>query len=302
MLRRQIDFMGHRWVFMIISGVLLTVAIGALVVRGLTFGIEFQGGTVMTFDVSEEEISISEVRDALAEAGIDEATVQPVEGEGYLVRTSEDDVEAATASFHDVVVALELEDQEPTVTTIGPNWGANITNRALLALGLSIAAILFYISIRFEYKMSVTAIIALLHDVVIVLGIYALVGREVTPNTVAALLAIMGYSLYDTIVVFHRIRENSQRLVKQTFSSMANESMNQVLARSINTSLTSLIPVACLLLFGGETLKDFAFALTIGLLAGAYSSIGVAAPIYASWKEREPKYRALAKKLGKSRG
>jgi SecD/SecF fusion protein len=144
--------------------------------------------------------------------------------------------------------------------------------------------------------MSVTAILALVHDILITLGLYSLVGWEVTPNVVAALLAILGYSLYDTIVVFHRIKENSRGLTKQSFMGMANTSINEVLIRSINTTLTSLIPVVVLLLFGGTTLKDYALALTIGLTSGAYSSIGVAAPIFAIWKETEPKYAALAKK------
>jgi SecD/SecF fusion protein len=296
MRRSSIDFLGNKRYMFAFSAVLLTVAIGSLLFRGLTFGIEFQGGTTMTFETGEA-VTTEQVRSALDDAGLTEATIQPVDGEGFLVRTAESDVNAAQDSFHAVVEALDLEDQAPTVTTIGPNWGENITDRALLALVLSISALLLWISIRFEYKMSVTAVLAVVHDVVITLGIYSLVGREVTPNTIAALLAILGYSIYDTIVVFHRIKENSQRLVKKTFQQMANDSINQVFARSLNTSLTSLIPVLCLLFFGGETLKDFAFALAIGLLIGSYSSIGVASPIYAIWKEREPKYRALKRKL-----
>jgi SecD/SecF fusion protein len=297
--RRTIDFLGHRLYFAIASGIMLAVAIGALAIVGLNFGIEFQGGTVMIFTTTTE-VQTADVRDALADEGIEGATVQPLEGEGFLVRTSTTDVQVAADSFEAVVEALGLEEQQPNVTTIGPNWGANITNRALLALLLSIGAILIWVSIRFEYKMSVAAVAALVHDVVITLGIYALLGREVTPSTVAALLTILGYSIYDTIVVFHRIQENSQRLVKTTFMDMANESLNQVLMRSINTSLTSLIPVLSLLFFGGETLRDFALALAIGLLLGAYSSIGVATPLYATWKEREPKYQALRKKLAKT--
>jgi SecD/SecF fusion protein len=161
---------------------------------------------------------------------------------------------------------------------------------------VSLLAILLYVSLRFEYKMSVMAIVALVHDILITLGLYALVGWEVSPNVVAALLAILGYSLYDTIVVFHRIKENSAGLVKQSFMAMANRSINEVLVRSLNTSVTSLIPVVVLLIFGGVTLKDYALALVIGLASGAYSSIGVAAPLYAMWKETEPKYKALAKK------
>jgi SecD/SecF fusion protein len=297
--RRQIDFLGHRLYFAIFSGIMLVVAIGALAIVGLNFGIEFQGGTVMIFQTSTE-IKTVDVRDALAEEGIDGATVQPLEDEGYLVRTSTTDVQVAADTFDGVVETLGLEEQQPNVTTIGPNWGANITNRALLALLLSIGAIVIWISIRFEYKMSVAAVAAVLHDVTITLGIYALLGREVTPSTIAALLTILGYSIYDTIVVFHRIKENSQRLVKTTFMEMANESLNQVFMRSINTSLTSLIPVLCLLFFGGETLTDFALALALGLLLGAYSSIGVATPIYATWKSREPKYQALSKKLARN--
>ncbi len=165
-----------------------------------------------------------------------------------------------------------------------------------MALAISIAAILLYVSVRFEYKMSLTAVVALIHDILITLGIYALAGYELTPNTIAALLTILGYSLYDTIVVFHRIKENAQHLQKQTFIQMANRSINEVIVRSMNTTITSLIPVLIMLFFGGETLRDFALALTIGLLVGAYSSIGVAAPLYAIWKETEPKYAALRKK------
>ncbi|HET6497965.1 MAG TPA: protein translocase subunit SecF, partial [Coriobacteriia bacterium] len=198
----------------------------------------------------------------------------------------------------EVFETLGLPTAGGDVSTVGPGWGANITRAALLALAISVAAILLYVAVRYEYKMSITAVITLVHDVFIVLGIYALVGREVTPNTIAALLTIMGYSLYDTIVVFHRIRENAQGLTRGTFTGMANHSLNQVLVRSLNTSITSLMPPLMLLFFGGETLVDFAFALVIGIALGAYSSIGVATPLYAAWKEREPKFQALAKKYG----
>ncbi len=148
--------------------------------------------------------------------------------------------------------------------------------------------------------MAVSAIVAVVHDVLITVGIYALVGREVTPNTVAALLSILGYSLYDSIVVFHRIVENTPRIGKRPYSGMVNDSINQVLVRSINTTFTTLFPVVALLLIGGETLKDFAFALTVGLIAGAYSSIFVASPLLSFWKEFEPRYRNLKLKYGKA--
>ena len=186
------------------------------------------------------------------------------------------------------------------VTTIGPDWGASVVEQSLLAFIVSLALIILYITARFrDYKMGVSAVIALIHDLIIVLGIYVLIGHEVTPNTIAALLTILGYSLYDTVVVFHRINENMKDdSVKCTFNSMANHAVNEVLIRSLNTSITSLIPVVAMLLFGGETLKDFALAMTIGLVCGCYSSIAIATPIYAWWKTREPKYAKLQKKFG----
>ena len=186
------------------------------------------------------------MRKAFADSGIANAQVQEstIRGvRGFIVRTEVTDPKVANADATKVAAITKLPSGEFQVTTIGPGWGKNVTNKALLALAVSLLAILLYVSLRFEYKMSVTAIVALVHDILITLGIYALVGWEVTPNTIAALLTILGYSLYDTIVVFHRIKENSQRLVKQSFMSMANESINEVLVRSLNTTFSSLIPV-----------------------------------------------------------
>ena len=292
--RVYIDFMGNKKIMFAISAVLLTVSIGALLIQGLTFGVEFKGGTVIDF--VKLNVSEAEVREAFVKAGIDEPSVQSVQGGGYIVRFAESDPKVANAAYTAVVKDLDLPEDAGNITTIGPGWGNLVTNRALLAAGLAIAALLLYISVRFDYKMSICAVISLVHDGIIVLGIYALSGFEVTPSTIAALLTIMGYSLYDTIVVFHRIKENTASLSKDTFMHMANVSINQVLVRSLNTSITSLIPVVCLLFFGGPALKDFAFALTIGMISGAYSSIGVASPIYAMWKETEPRYQALKKK------
>jgi len=298
----NIDFMGNRRIMFGISLVLVTISIAALVFRGLTFGVEFSGGTVINV-VNAEDVTIEQMRSAFKDAGVVNAQIQEstVRGvRGFIVRTEVTVPAEANADAAKVATITKLPSGEFQVTTIGPGWGKNVTNSALLALAVSLLAILLYVSLRFEYKMSITAIIALVHDILITLGIYALVGWEVSPNVIAALLAILGYSLYDTIVVFHRIKENSQGLVKQSFMSMANESINEVLVRSLNTTISSLIPVVVLLIFGGSTLKDYALALTIGLTVGAYSSIGVAAPIFAMWKEREPKYAALAKKFSKA--
>jgi len=289
-----IDFMGRRKILFAISAVLLLVAIGSLAFRGLTFGIEFQGGTVITLTNTSK--AIEDVRTAASGAGVLNPVIQTT-SRGFIVRTGETDTVKAEAQATKLADALSVAQTDTQVSTIGPEWGANVTNSALIAFAVSMLAILAYISIRFEYKMAVTGMVALLHDAIITLGIYSLVGREVGPNTIAALLTILGYSLYDTIVVFHRIRENTENLSKKTFMDMANDSLNQVFARWVNTGLASVIPVVTLLLIGGTTLKDFAFALTIGLLSGAYSSIALASPLYAMWKEREPRYMALRKKF-----
>jgi SecD/SecF fusion protein len=298
-----IDFMGNRkWLFAV-SGVLIAISIGALLIRGLTFGIEFKGGTTIVLPY-KQGLTVESVRSELKAAGMTDAIVQPVQQgstlDGFLVRSSISDTTQANQVFQTVASKLNVDLSGTSASIIAPSYSKTITDAAMLALVMSLAAILVYISIRFEYKMSVTAVIALLHDAIITLGLYALVGREVTPNTIAALLTILGYSLYDTIVVFHRIRENTSHLVKQPFMVMANDSINQVLARWINTGLSSIIPVVVLLLFGGETLKDFAFALTVGLISGAYSSVAVASPLYAMWKETEPRYQALKKKYAKA--
>ena len=297
--RFNIDFMGNRRIMAAISILLLVVSIGALAFRGVKFGVEFRGGTVVNV-TDAGAVTEGQMSQAFIDAGVPNPTVQMsvVNGKtGFIIRTDVTDPLVASADAQEAAKATGLDAESFQVTTIGPGWGKNVTDSALLAFGLSILAILLYVALRFEYKMSVTAVIALVHDMVITIGIYSLSGLEVTPNTVAALLTILGFSLYDTIVVFHRIKENAQGLVKQSFMSMANDSINEVFVRSLNTTLTELIPVLVMLFFGGATLKDFALALAIGNAVGAYSSIAVASPLYAMWKEVEPKYKALAKKF-----
>lgn len=298
MARTRIDFMGRKKYFFALSGALVAISIAALLFRGLTFGVDFQGGTTMTLS-GAEGVTTEDVRAALEDAGVPDtsnATIQSTDDGGFIVRTAELDTARAQEAFSYVSEALGLPEQDANVTTIGPGWGESVTEASLVALAVSIVAILIYISLRFEYKMSLTAVLALLHDTTIVLGVYAISGREVTPNTIAAVLTILGYSLYDTIVVFHRIRENATGLTKMSFMEMTNESINQVLMRWVNTGLIQVIPVFALFFFGGETLRDFAFAMAVGLLAAAYSTIGLASPLYAVWKEREPKFQALKRK------
>ena len=275
-------------------------------------GLDIQGGlsVVLTAkstdgaDVTNDDMEKSRaiIESRVNALGASEAVVQTTTADGdqgFLVRTTTTSAEEATQRANQVADKLGLSTDSFEVTTIGPDWGASVIQSSLNAILVSIVLIIIYIAIRFEYKMGVTAIVALLHDLVLVMGVYALVGREVNPNTIAALLTILGYSLYDTVVVFHRINDNMQSDdIKCTFMTMANHSINQVLVRTVNTTLTSLIPVLAMLLFGGETLKDFAFAMVIGLVCGSYSSIAVASPLYAMWKTREPRYQKLVKKFG----
>lgn len=300
-IKHDINFLGHRKVFLTVAAVLVIASFAIVGVKGLNFGIEFVGGTSIAFH-GTGDVTTEQMRTAFDDAGEPDAVVQTMtaEGEaGFLVRTTTTSAEDAAATANKVADGLGLATDSFEVTTIGPDWGASVIQSSIIAFLVSIILIIIYIAIRFEYKMGVTAIIALLHDLVLVMGIYALVGREVNPNTIAALLTILGYSLYDSVVVFHRINDNMKETdIKCTFMTMANHSINQVLVRTINTTLTSLIPVVAMLLFGGETLRDFAFAMTIGLVCGSYSSIAVATPLYAMWKTREPRYAKLAKKYG----
>jgi SecD/SecF fusion protein len=271
----------------------------------LNFGIEFVGGTSISFN-NTADITVEQMRttfeDAGSEAPIVQSTSDATGASGFIVRVAITDAAEASALADKVVEALGLNDNSAEVTTIGAAWGNEVTRTSLIAFAVALALIIIYIAIRFEYKMGIVAIVALLHDIVVIVGVYAILGREVTPNVIAALLTIMGYSLYDTVVVFHRINDNASTAAHHSFITVANHSVNQVLIRTINTALTSLVPVVAMLLFGGDTLKDFAFAMSIGLVLGAYSSIGIASPLYALWKQREPKYKKLYQKYGEGVG
>ncbi len=300
-IKHDINFLGYRKVFLTVAAIAMVACFAIMGIRGLNFGIEFVGGTSITFH-GTGEVTTEELRQAFTDAGEPDAVIQTTttDGEeGFLVRTTTTSAEDATAAANQVADRFGLSTTSFEVTTIGPDWGASVIQSSLIAFLVSIVLIIVYIAIRFEYKMGVMAIVALLHDLILVIGIYALVGREITPNTIAALLTILGYSLYDTVVVFHRINDNMKSEdIRCTFMTMANHSINQVFVRTINTTLTSFIPVFAMLLFGGETLKDFAFAMAIGLLAGSYSSIAVATPLYSMWKTKEPRYAKLQQKYG----
>lgn len=300
-IKRDINFLGVRKIFLTVSAVLVVLSFVVFGMKGIDLGIEFVGGTSITFNQTGT-ISTDQMRDAFASAGVSDAVVQTTAAngeQGMLVRTTDTSAEHASAVASDVAKALNLSPDNIQVETIGPDWGSSVIRSSLIAFVVSLLLIILYVAIRFEFRMGVMAVVALLHDLIIVVGVYALVGREVNPNTIAALLTILGYSLYDTVVVFHRIDDNMKNLdVRCSFMTMANHSINQVFVRTINTSLTSLIPVLAMLFFGSETLKDFAFAMAIGLIAGSYSSIGVASPLYAMWKSARPENQKLVKRYG----
>ena len=301
-IKRDIPFLRARKVLLIIAACCVAVALVVCGVRGLNFGTEFVGGTSISINQTAGATT-DQVRDAFAAAGQENAVVQTTSTngqEGFLVRLATTDTTEAYSASSAVAQTLGLSSTDITVSTIQASWGASVIRSSLIAFLVSLVLIIAYIGIRFRsYKMGVVAVITLLHDLIIVVGIYALIGREFTPNTVAALLTILGYSLYDTVVVFHRVNDNMQESsAKVTFVTMANHSINQVFIRSINTTLTSLIPVLFMLLFGSETLKDFAFAMVIGLICGCYSSIAVAMPLFSAWKSREKDNVKLTKKYG----
>ena len=300
-LKHDINFLKYRKVFLGAAAAVMVLCIAVIGVKGINPSIEFVGGTSITFN-DTGDVTTDQLRDAFKNAGEDSPVVQSTVSngsEGFIVRITQTDAAQAAATATQVADALGISTDSFQVSTIGPDWGTTIIKSMVIALLVSFLLIVVYIAFRFEYKMGLTALVALLHDIVLVIGVYALVGREMSPNTIAALLTILGYSLYDTVVVFHRISDNmANSQVKCTFMTMANHSINQVLVRSINTSLTSLFPVVAMLLFGSDTLKDFAFAMTIGLISGAYSSIAIACPLFAMWKTREPEYAKLEKKYG----
>lgn len=301
--KHEIQFVKHRNLFFTISAVLVVLAVAGLLIRGLNFGIEFLGGSQVTFN-DATGVEQSALRDAFADQGQPDAVIQTTNANdvaGFLVRTGETDPVQANAVASAVAESVGIADNTFSVTTIGPNWGGDVTRSMAIAFVVVIALIIVYVSIRYEVKMALMGVLSLAQVLVIVMGIYAWTQMEVNPNVVAALLTIMGYCLYDTVVVFNRVNENIRGLrdgKHRTAMQITNWSENQVFVRSLNTSITSVVPVFILLLFGGDTLKGFAFAMVSGLVLSTYSSLVLAAPAYALWKGREPEWREAEKRYG----
>ena len=287
-----IDFVGLRKRWFIISAVVLAISLGSLGLRGLNLGIEFVGGLGLQ-SPNPSGAEVGEVRNALAEVGVEDATIQILgDNEAVRVTTSELDPEIENAAVDALAEVTGAERSEISIEAIGPSFGELVARRALVALGVFLGVVVLFISWRLEFKMAVAGIAALTHDLLITVGVYSLSGFVVTPATVVAVLTILGYSLYDTVVVFDKVEELVEIEEKKTYSQIVNQAMNLVLARSLNTSLTSLLPVGSILfvgsfVLGAPTLREFALALFVGIAAGTYSSIFVAAPLLATWKEKE---------------
>jgi SecD/SecF fusion protein len=289
----QIDFMGKRYLWFAISGAVIVLGVIALGVRGLNLGIDFKGGTQLAFKTPVAHTT-GDVRSVMKAQGYADAVIQ---GRGSSTNGAYKSFQIRTralsgAKLTQVTSALEdrLQTTAPGATTVSSSFGRQIAKSAIIAVVFSLFLVVLYITIRFDLKFAVPVILAMLHDVLICIGIYALVGREVTSSTVAAILTVLGYSIYDTIIIFDRVRENIPLMRRSSFATITNVSLWETIRRSLATSFITLLPVLALFLFGGATLKDFAFALIVGIASGAYSSIFIAAPLLTMWKEREPEY------------
>jgi SecD/SecF fusion protein len=289
----QIDFMRRRYLWFGISGVIIALGIGALGIRGLNLGIDFKGGTQLEFKTSTPK-GTGDIQKVMSTDGYPDAVVQ---GRGHSTNGKYSTFQVRTKSLSGVKLTQITRDLQDSVgathtgaTTVSSSFGSQIAHAAILAIIVSLALVVIYIAIRFDFKFAVPVIVAMMHDVVICVGIYALTGREVTSSTVAAILTVLGYSIYDTIIIFDRIRENIPIMRRSAFATIANVSLWETIRRSLATTFITLLPVISLLVFGGATLKDFAFALLVGIASGAYSSIFIAAPLLTIWKEREPEF------------
>lgn len=301
----HIEFVGQRKRWFRVSAIAMVLCIASLGVRQLNLSLDFRGGLALE-SPNPAAATVGEVRDALDPFGLHDSRVLEID-DGAFIRVQTEAVSVETeAQLVDAVTEVTGASVDDTnLESVGPTFGAEIARRAVLALAVFIGVVVAFISLRFEWKMAMAALAALAHDLLLTFGAYSILGFEVTPATVVAILTILGYSLYDTVVVFDKIKENVVEYGDSlTYSGIVDLSMNQVLMRSINTSLTSLLPVGSLLfvgslLLGAGTLRDFALALFVGIAAGTYSSIFVASPLLAAWKETEEEWSRRAYRVEK---
>ncbi|MGH9030107.1 MAG: protein translocase subunit SecF [Acidimicrobiales bacterium] len=306
------DFVGRRRWWFALSAIVIVAGLGSLGTRGLNFGIDFKGGSSWT--VVDNGASVATVQNAVTKAGLNGATVQvlgkgssaQVQVEADLNSLSQTRQTTITNKVDAVMSRIgHVQPSKVSFTNVGPTWGSQITDKAIIAVIVFFCVIVAYISVRFEWKMAIAALLAVIHDLLVVVGVFSLSGFQVTSDTVIAVLTILGYSLYDTVVVFDRVADNTRGLGasgRMTYEDVVNLSMNQTLARSINTSLVAILPVLSVLVIGAQilgatTLQYFGLALVVGLLSGAYSSIFIASPVLAMMKEREARYVSIRQKL-----
>jgi SecD/SecF fusion protein len=291
----QIDFMRRRVLWFAISGLVVLISAVSLGVRGLNFGIDFKGGAQFSFKTAQP-VSIATVREQPAAIGRSDAVVQ---GRGKLTGSDSyssfqiqmKKLDSVEQNRLQTLLQQKLGAQSLGITNVSSSFGNQIAHAAILAILVSLLLITLYITFRFHgLAFAIPVILAMIHDVVITVGVYSLTGREVSEDTVAAVLTVLGYSIYDTIIIFDRIRENVPLMRRAPFAAITNISLWETIRRSLATTFITLLPIIALFAFGGATMKDFAFALLIGVTSGAYSSIFVAAPLLAVWKEREPEY------------
>jgi preprotein translocase subunit SecF len=302
----SVDFVGRRKIFYMVSGAILAISIVSLLVFRLNFSVDFKGGSIFQFSAPRATVTQLEKIVTGVDASADpSATVAHPQGKGgplWSVQTSQLTFTEGTKVQDALATSLHIRDSAVSRTFVGPTWGSQISEKALEGLIAFLIVIVIYLSIAFEWKMATAALVALAHDIVITIGVYSLAHFQVSPATVIGLLTILGYSLYDTVVVFDKVRENTAGLTgtrKSTYSDAANLALNQTLVRSINTSLIALLPVTAILvtsvtLLGNGELKDLSLVLFVGMLSGTYSSICIATPVLAQLKEREPQFQKLA--------
>lgn len=305
----QINFVGSRRRWYFASLILIVICVISFVVRGFNYGVEFKGGATFQISAPGTKISADDASNAFKEAGVSPAEAPQVVGSGgnrqIIVNTKTLDTAQAQNVRDKVVKKLGVTQRDISLNVIGSQWGHDTTVNALEGLILFLIAVSIFITIRYQWRMAVGGMLALLHDLVISAGIYSLVGFSVTPSTIVGLLTILGYSLYDTVVVYDKVRENAKDILagsRTTYAEAANLAVNQTLMRSINTSIIALLPVAGLLFVGAGvlgvgTIEDLALILFVGLATGAYSSLFLATPIVVDLTERDPKYKALTKRV-----
>ncbi|MFD5630021.1 MULTISPECIES: protein translocase subunit SecF [unclassified Streptomyces] len=297
------DFVGKRKIWYGVSILITITAILGLTVSGLNMGIEFRGGAVFTTE--KTSASVSQAETYAEEASGHDAIVQKLGNGGLRIQIADIDTAKSDEIKTALAKDLNVDSEKIAADLVGPSWGEEVANKAWQGLAIFMVLVVIYLAIAFEWRMAMAALVALIHDITITVGVYALVGFEVTPGTVIGLLTILGYSLYDTVVVFDSLKEQTKDITKQTrwtYSEVADRSINGTLVRSINTTVVALLPVAALLFIGGGVLgagmlNDISLSLFVGLAAGAYSSIFIATPLVADLKEREPQMKALRKRV-----